>query len=237
MPANSPQRFCHFVHSVPGGDASAALSRALTNGAGWVFVTDQGEPNPWGVLPSYLDEELATNLRPNEELPDVTAMVRYNDSWGHIQLSGLMRKIGFDTLGTPGNEPQGSEFGWGLMLGGVFKVGLATFRVGGVYGEGIASYMNDGGMDLAPSAALVPSTPTPTPPIFPPSLPPVIGDKTRMLEEVPDFTLEEGMTIVIQPNVVNRDESAGVQTGELVVVTSDGAERFHDYERGLLRIG
>jgi hypothetical protein len=36
---------------------------------------------------------------------------------------------------------------------------------------------------------------------------------------------------------VNRDESAGVQTGELVVVTSDGAERFHDYERGLLRIG
>jgi Xaa-Pro dipeptidase len=68
-------------------------------------------------------------------------------------------------------------------------------------------------------------------------LPPVLGDKTRMLEEVPDFTLDEGMTIVIQPNVVNRDESAGVQTGELVVVTSDGAERFHDYERGLLRIG
>jgi Xaa-Pro dipeptidase len=68
-------------------------------------------------------------------------------------------------------------------------------------------------------------------------LPPVLGDKTRMLEEIPDFTLEEGMTIVIQPNVVTRDESAGVQTGELVLVTSDGAERLHDYERGLLRIG
>jgi hypothetical protein len=60
MPTNSPQRFCHFVHSVPGGDASAALSRAVANGAGWVFVTDQGEPNPWGVLPSYFDQELAT---------------------------------------------------------------------------------------------------------------------------------------------------------------------------------
>ena len=33
-------------------------------------------------------------------------------------------------------------------------------------------------------------------------LPPVLGDRTRTLEEVPDFTLEEGMTIVIQPNVV-----------------------------------
>jgi Xaa-Pro aminopeptidase len=68
-------------------------------------------------------------------------------------------------------------------------------------------------------------------------LPPVLGDRTRLLENVPDFTLEEGMTIVIQPNVVTRDESAGVQTGELVLVTADGAARLHDYERGLLRIG
>ena len=60
MPANSPQRFCHFVNSVPASDASAALSRVISNGAGWVFVTDQSDPNPWGVLPSYFDEELAT---------------------------------------------------------------------------------------------------------------------------------------------------------------------------------
>jgi len=68
-------------------------------------------------------------------------------------------------------------------------------------------------------------------------LPPVLGDKTRALEEVPEFMLEEGMTIVIQPNVVTRDERAGVQTGELVAVTADGAERLHTYERGLLRLG
>jgi hypothetical protein len=60
MPANSPSRFCHFVHSVPAAEAGAALSRTMANGAGWVFVTDQGEPNPWGVLPTYFDEELAT---------------------------------------------------------------------------------------------------------------------------------------------------------------------------------
>jgi Xaa-Pro dipeptidase len=68
-------------------------------------------------------------------------------------------------------------------------------------------------------------------------LPPVLGDRSRALEEVPDFTLEEGMTIVIQPNVVTPDESAGVQTGELVAVRPGGAELLHDYERGLLRIG
>jgi Xaa-Pro aminopeptidase len=67
-------------------------------------------------------------------------------------------------------------------------------------------------------------------------LPPVLGDKTRTLEEIPDLTLEAGMTIVIQPNVVTPDESAGVQTGELVAVTPDGVERLHHYERGLLRI-
>jgi len=25
-----------------------------------VFVTDQADPNPWGVLPTYFDQELAT---------------------------------------------------------------------------------------------------------------------------------------------------------------------------------
>src|SRR5918992_2323710 len=68
-------------------------------------------------------------------------------------------------------------------------------------------------------------------------LPPVLGDRSRTLEDIPDFTLEEAMTVVIQPNVVTPDESAGVQTGELVAVRPGGAEHMHDYERGLLRIG
>jgi hypothetical protein len=59
MPANSPERFCHFVDSVSAADASAALTLTVTNGAGWVYVTDQTDPNPWGMLPSYFDQELA----------------------------------------------------------------------------------------------------------------------------------------------------------------------------------
>jgi hypothetical protein len=58
MPANSPERFVHFVHSVPATAASDALSRVVANGAGWVFATDETDPNPWNQLPSYFDEEV-----------------------------------------------------------------------------------------------------------------------------------------------------------------------------------
>jgi Xaa-Pro dipeptidase len=35
------------------------------------------------------------------------------------------------------------------------------------------------------------------------------------------------MTVVVQPNVVTRDERAGVQVGELLLVTDEGTERLH----------
>ena len=118
-----------------------------------------------------IDPDLATNLRSNEELPDLTAMIRYGGDWGHVRLGGILRKIGYDTVGTVDNEPSGSETGWGVNATGSFKVSLATIRLGVVYGEGVASYMNDGGMDLAPSAALGPPVPAPLPiPIPPPNI-------------------------------------------------------------------
>jgi hypothetical protein len=58
MPANSPERFCQFINSVPPDLASHALSTAVGYGAGWVFATDGAQPNPWGALPSYFDQEL-----------------------------------------------------------------------------------------------------------------------------------------------------------------------------------
>ena len=65
-------------------------------------------------------------------------------------------------------------------------------------------------------------------------LPPILGTRGRALTEVPDFTFASGMMVVVQPNVVTPDERAGVQTGELLLVTDKGAERVHDYGRGLL---
>jgi Xaa-Pro aminopeptidase len=53
---------------------------------------------------------------------------------------------------------------------------------------------------------------------------------------VPEFVFEAGMTIVVQPNVVTRDERAGVQTGELVLIADDGVRPLHRLPRGMLRI-
>jgi Xaa-Pro aminopeptidase len=65
-------------------------------------------------------------------------------------------------------------------------------------------------------------------------LPPVLGTHGRQLADVPDFTFASGMTVVVQPNVVTPDERAGVQTGELLLVTDYGAQPLHSYDRGLL---
>jgi Xaa-Pro dipeptidase len=67
-------------------------------------------------------------------------------------------------------------------------------------------------------------------------LPPVLGSTSRQLAAIQDITIEAGMTLVVQPNVVTRDEAAGVQTGELVLVTDRGPERLHNVASGLRRV-
>jgi Xaa-Pro aminopeptidase len=67
-------------------------------------------------------------------------------------------------------------------------------------------------------------------------LPPVVPAPGRPVS-APDFTLAAGMTVVVQPNVVTRDGQAGVQTGELLLVTEQGPERLHTYPPGLQQLG
>jgi Xaa-Pro aminopeptidase len=52
-----------------------------------------------------------------------------------------------------------------------------------------------------------------------------------------EFILRDGMTIVVQPNITTRDGTAGVQAGELLLVTDQGPERLHAYPRGLRQVG
>ncbi|OGA07624.1 MAG: hypothetical protein A3G26_11695 [Betaproteobacteria bacterium RIFCSPLOWO2_12_FULL_65_110] len=66
---------------------------------------------------------------------------------------------------------------------------------------------------------------------------PIVGSPTRGHEPLPDRTLEAGMMMVIQPNVITTDQTAGVQTGELVLVTDTGAESLHTAPRGPFHIG
>lgn len=70
---------------------------------------------------------------------------------------------------------------------------------------------------------------------------PIIGSKSRMAGKLPEMTLEENMTVVVQPNPVTTeaDESirSGVQVGELLRITRDGCEALHRLPRGLFRAG
>jgi Xaa-Pro aminopeptidase len=67
-------------------------------------------------------------------------------------------------------------------------------------------------------------------------LPPILGSRSRPSAHVPDEPFRAGMVVVIQPNVVTRDGKAGVQTGEMVLITEAGIEPFHAVPRGFLRV-
>lgn len=62
--------------------------------------------------------------------------------------------------------------------------------------------------------------------------PPVIGSTTRENPHNPDERFAAGQLVVVQPNVVTSDGKAGVQTGEMVLITETGVERMHDLPRG-----
>ena len=67
-------------------------------------------------------------------------------------------------------------------------------------------------------------------------LPPVLGCRSRPAGPVPDEPFCAGQLVVLQPNIVTRDGRAGVQTGELVLITEDGIERLHSLPRGFVRV-
>ena len=67
-------------------------------------------------------------------------------------------------------------------------------------------------------------------------LPPVLGSRSRPGAQVPEEPLRAGMMVVIQPIVVTPDGKAGVQTGELVLITATGIEPLHAVPRGLARV-
>src|ERR1044072_1096378 len=95
----------------------------------------------------------------DQEYPDITAQFRMGlANRSHFQIAGILRKVGAevigDTLPGPGVDQgvvyQDHAQGWGLDLTTVIGIGdMDALRAGVVHGEGIATYMNDGGMDAA----------------------------------------------------------------------------------------
>lgn len=83
-------------------------------------------------------------------LPDLSAHVRHQGEWGHVQLAGIVRYMSWDDVALDdGNDLSGHAWGWGVNLSGNVKLAqIAVVKLQAVYGEGIQNYMNDAGADV-----------------------------------------------------------------------------------------
>jgi Xaa-Pro aminopeptidase len=61
--------------------------------------------------------------------------------------------------------------------------------------------------------------------------PPIFQTKTTKRHDSREMTFRENMVIVIQPNVMTKDERMGLQFGETLVVKKHGCETLNAYPR------
>jgi hypothetical protein len=101
-----------------------------------------------------IDPSLA-NVSSHTKYPDITAQIKSQQSWGHVQLAALGKVVGFDNPAGPDAEPSNEKLGYGVNLSGSIKTwGKDKILAQVAYGEGISGYINDCCVDLAPSSSL-----------------------------------------------------------------------------------
>ena len=66
---------------------------------------------------------------------------------------------------------------------------------------------------------------------------PILGSKSRPAGRPPALVLQENMCMVLQPNVITKDEKAGVQFGQCVRVTKTGFESLHVFPAAQFKAG
>jgi hypothetical protein len=125
----------------------AKFAVALENPGSAIDVGNAVVPDGWTAWNPY---------------PDLTAQYRINQAWGHAQVAGIFRWLGFQNPtaigGTGGPTPtknSGHVLGGGVNLSGSLKtVGKDQLLAQVAYGKGIANYFNDCCSDVAPNSAL-----------------------------------------------------------------------------------
>jgi hypothetical protein len=91
-------------------------------------------------------------VNPDQIAPDLTGQWRHDDNWGHFQVAGILRAIGYQY--SLNGEPfqKNHQTGWGVdVTAALNMLEKDKLLLSVVHGNGIASYMNDGGMDVAPT--------------------------------------------------------------------------------------
>jgi len=103
-----------------------------------------------------IDQFPGLNIQPKNKWPDLVVSYRYGGDWGYVRGAGMVRSVGYHNAGSANGEPSKQFTGYGMNVTGTVKVfgGKDQFNWGVVAGKAIASYMNDGGVDIAPNASL-----------------------------------------------------------------------------------
>jgi hypothetical protein len=104
---------------------------------------------------TQVDPAFGAGIAPHNRLPDLVGSFRLERDWGHLRAAAIVRQVGYHTTTTPEGNPSGQKAGYGLNFSGAWKA-FGNDRISWqiAAGTAIASYMNDGGTDLAPSAQL-----------------------------------------------------------------------------------
>ena len=103
---------------------------------------------------TQVDPSLGDTVQPWNRLPDLVGSVRYDGDWGHVKAAAVLREVGAQATADPAARSV-TKTGWGINLAGAVKLfGKDTLSFQVANGDAIASYMNDGGIDLAPNASL-----------------------------------------------------------------------------------
>jgi len=123
----------------------AKFAVALENPGSAIDVGNAVNPEGWTAWNPY---------------PDLTAQYRVNQAWGHAQVAGIVRWLGYQNptlikgVGTPTNN-SGHVLGGGINLSGSLNThGKDKLLAQLAYGKGIANYFNDCCTDVAPNSAL-----------------------------------------------------------------------------------
>ncbi len=106
-------------------------------------------PGASGDSGKYSDRIELSGIKGHFPYPDFTAQYHYGEKWGHVQLAGIVRYIGWtDTFQDQFNLSD-HAIGWGFNLSSVIKVGKSgNLRLEATYGQGIENYMNDAPVDI-----------------------------------------------------------------------------------------
>jgi hypothetical protein len=129
-----PQVFWQFYQE---GDSNATIA-----------IEAPGSSGDAGV---FADRVELQNVRGRYPYPDFTGHYRKADKWGHVQISGVLRYIGYDDLITNDQfDLNGHVWGGGISGSGVIKATPDdTLRLQATWGKGIANYFNDAPIDVA----------------------------------------------------------------------------------------